>query len=337
MQDKYLDLIGAVKATVDEFGVRIISTPKFWYVLSDYYHFSSNIVLRNIYKECISRGYIRDIVRLQGEREMTESRISSILTHSGIKSPGNELDAVLFSVAIGVGTFSEKDYLNFLVGKRESKKKDTVQPASADYSNQEKKPLRKVGFIGRNFLPLLFGIFSVLGSTLCLGLFFFKHWWMFFALLLAAFIQTIYAVGMNMCIEVTKNPIVQKERNSILRACGGFYCLIIFVGLLCTFIPSFTRGLMMDITGYNYFVDNLLENPHTGYFIEVPETPGALTITLSIFLFIWIGVGLSETQKIIKTSPKHLPKPFFITVLLIVIFEIIMILEVENIFLTTSL
>lgn len=116
----YLSLIDAVDKIVATYGVDILTGPKFWYILSDVYSFGSEYTLKEVVKRCVDAGYVTGLVVLKGDTGKTEKEISRIVEAEGKAHPGKkkEYAAVLYSVAIAIGSCSKADYEDFLRGGR---------------------------------------------------------------------------------------------------------------------------------------------------------------------------------------------------------------------------
>lgn len=108
----YLSLIDTVTKIVKSYGVDILSDSKFWHVLTDSYSFASEYSLKDTFKSCIATGYVSRLVSLKGNSKKTKDEISHIVKSESKINPGKEQEyaAVLYSVAIAIGTCTKKDY-----------------------------------------------------------------------------------------------------------------------------------------------------------------------------------------------------------------------------------
>lgn len=108
----YLSLFDTVTKIVKNYGVSILSDPKFWHILTDSYSFGNEYLLRDIFKSCIAIGYIARLVALRGKTKTTKDEISHIIKSENKLNPGKkqEYAAVLYSVAIAIGTCSNLNY-----------------------------------------------------------------------------------------------------------------------------------------------------------------------------------------------------------------------------------
>ena len=112
----YLSLIDTVSKIVKTYGVDILSSPKFWHVLSDSYSFGNEYALKDIFKSCLTTGYISKLVAIKGNSKKTKAEIAHIVDSENRINPGKEKEysAVLYSIAIAIGSCSKKDYSDYI-------------------------------------------------------------------------------------------------------------------------------------------------------------------------------------------------------------------------------
>lgn len=161
----YLNLIETVTKIVKNYGVGILSDPKFWHILTDSYSLGNEYSLRDIFKSCIATGYISRLVALRGNTKKTKDEISHIIKSENKLNPGKkqEYAAVLYGVAIAIGTCSKKDYLDW----EQSQGTQTNNPNN----NHGKKPKFKwVKLSTSNFICFGWGLFSWVASSVLFGL-----------------------------------------------------------------------------------------------------------------------------------------------------------------------
>ena len=110
----YLSLIDAVSQIVKTYGVDILSDSKFWHVLSDSYSFG-NDYLKDTFKSCLDTGYISKLVSIKGNSKKIKKEIAHIVDSKNKLDSGKEREysAVLYSVAIAVGSCNKNDYSDF--------------------------------------------------------------------------------------------------------------------------------------------------------------------------------------------------------------------------------
>ena len=112
----YLSLIDAVSTIVKTYGVDILSGPKFWHILSDSYPFGNKYALKETFKSCLTTGYISKLVAIKGNSKKTKAEIAHIIDSESKINPGKEgeYSAVLYSVAIAIGSCNKKEYSDFI-------------------------------------------------------------------------------------------------------------------------------------------------------------------------------------------------------------------------------
>ena len=110
MYDKLFDTVSQIVKT---YGIAIIDDPKFWHILSDSYSFAPDYSIRDTFKECITRGYVSQIAASYPNRRETIAKIeilSNEAKKNGLKD--DVVSAILFSIAVGVGTYNRNDFNN---------------------------------------------------------------------------------------------------------------------------------------------------------------------------------------------------------------------------------
>lgn len=128
-------LIDTVSDILRYHGIVVLSESKFWYILTDTYSFASDYSLRDTFRRCISKGYPIEIANLKGDRRSTVLRIAEIIKLENFSNPikRDELKTVLYSIAIGVGTCDNNDYINHdVVLSEKSDLDDMSKNSSAD-------------------------------------------------------------------------------------------------------------------------------------------------------------------------------------------------------------
>lgn len=112
----YWNLIDTVSTIVTTYGIGILSRPQFWYVLTDSYPFASDYSLKSTFKNCIDSGYLSNLIIFKGNYNKTISEIIRLIDHERRVHTDKEQEyaAVLYSIAIAIGSCSKKDYTDFL-------------------------------------------------------------------------------------------------------------------------------------------------------------------------------------------------------------------------------
>lgn len=106
----YLSLIDSVSKIVKTYGVDILSDPKFWHILSDSHSFGNEYALKDIFKSCLTTGYISKLVAIKGNSKKTKAEIAHIVDSENKINPGKEKEysAVLYSIAIAIDSCNKK-------------------------------------------------------------------------------------------------------------------------------------------------------------------------------------------------------------------------------------
>lgn len=119
MTNMYWELIDTVSKIVTTYGAGILSRPQFWYVVTDIYPFASDYSLKATFKNCINSGYISNLIALKDSTHKTKSEIIRLIEYESIVNPtkAQEYAAVLYSIAIAIGSCSRTDYSDFITPK----------------------------------------------------------------------------------------------------------------------------------------------------------------------------------------------------------------------------
>lgn len=165
-----LSLIDTVTQIVKNYGVSILSDPKFWHILTDSYSFGNEYSLRDIFKSCINTGYASKLISLRGNSKKTKAEIAHIVKAENKICPGKELEysAVLYSIAIAIGSCNKKDYSDFI---NRNNPRPTPSPNSKPNSpNPKPNKNQSLGWKERIsiFWIVFFGIIASYGGTIFL-------------------------------------------------------------------------------------------------------------------------------------------------------------------------
>lgn len=325
----YLSLIDTVTKIVKNYGVDILSDPKFWHILTDTYSFGNEYSLRDIFKRCINTGYASKLVSLRGNSKKTKAEISHIVEAENKICPGKEKEyaAVLYSVAIAIGSCNKKDYSDFI-------NRNSTYPAPASNhkpntpsNNRNSCSIRNILSFLKSVLSnyhriIIAGLISVSVSTLLYGLYMFCGWWMFFVLLLSGLIQISCCGYLLTSIDNAKNRDTQSNIASIV-----FPFIIAY--LINSLIPFFFQSDEFRWDVFNYFGDwqpkpvEELSNPGWDQMYQFThhtvESPGFFSLVLGFLLlalFVSCAFGLFSS-----TNPRpqlRIKYSFFSFTLLII-------------------
>ncbi|MDE5773834.1 MAG: hypothetical protein K2H86_05205 [Muribaculaceae bacterium] len=246
----YLSLIDTVSKIVKAYGINILSDPKFWYILSDSYSFGNEYVLKDIFKRCLNTGYISKLVAIKGNSKKTKTEINHLVNKENKLNPGKgkEYSAVLYSVAIAIGSCNKKDYYDFINPNNPHPCKNPNTSSSHNRSFY-RNVIATFGSIIKNYTRILIaGILTVSISTLLYGLYLFYGWWMFFILVIMGIMQMWYC---GYWFRMINNANNQKRKSDI--ASVGFPFIVAYcVNVLLSF---FFQGSGFRWVAFNYFGD----------------------------------------------------------------------------------
>lgn len=182
----YLSLIDTVSKIVKTYGVDILSDPKFWHILSDSYSFGNEYALRDIFKRCLATGYISKLVAIKGNSKKTKTEIVHIVDSEKVINPDKETEyvAVLYSIAIAIGSCTQKDYLEWGQPETHTEKKDNRN------GNYTKFHCSKYSL--SNIACLIWGISAWILSTALYGLTLFNKFPLWLLIIITAILQLSY-------------------------------------------------------------------------------------------------------------------------------------------------
>lgn len=165
----YWNLIDTVSTIVTTYGIGILSRPQFWYVLTDSYPFASDYSLKSTFKNCIDSGYLSNLIIFKGNYNKTISEIIRLIDHERRVHTDKEQEyaAVLYSIAIAIGSCSKKDYTDFLnQGHPSHQPIIDVPPALPSIQNELIQNESKGKYNFGVFMSTVWGLITLWGSTL---------------------------------------------------------------------------------------------------------------------------------------------------------------------------
>lgn len=239
----YLSLIDTVNKIVKSYGIGILSDSKFWHVLTDSYSFASEYSLRDVFKSCIAAGYISRLIALRGNTKKTKDEISHIVKSENKINPGKEQEyaAVLYSIAIAIGSCNKKDYSDSINQNRQ-------KPITPPTTNPNSGPISS-NSLYNNFKVFAFvfiGIIILIGSLLSYGLFFFCDASMFGLL----FIIGIFQVGYCKILDkFFQSKVLNQLKNRVLACITPIIIGFVFVSI----VPLILCSDSISDAAYTYF------------------------------------------------------------------------------------
>lgn len=276
----YLSLIDTVSKIVNTYGIDILSDPKFWHILTDSYSFGNEYALRDTFKSCLVSGYVSKLVAIKGSSKKTKAEIAHIVDSENKLNPGKgkEYSAVLYSIAIAIGSCNKKDYSDFI-------NRNNPQPSPKPRHKPNKPNSSSITF-GVIFSTLV-GLIILFAGTLFYGAYLYDRWWMFPVILLMGIIQIGYCA---FCLNTFDNPYL-KWSDTTKRIAVSCYIPIIFCFFINSLLPFFLCNESIRWNIYHYFSDDFIpstlsgeENAYVGFERHLIDAPGFFSIVLTIIL-----------------------------------------------------
>ena len=318
----YLKLIDAVSKIVKSYGIDILSDSKFWHILTDSYSFASEYSLKDTFTSCLNSGYISKLLALRGNTNQTKSEIAHIIDSEKRLNSGKEQEysAVLFSVAIAIGTFSKKDYSDF-INRNHPTSSSNPTPNNNTPNNKDR--------INTNIvISTAFGLLILWGSTLLYGTYLNYRWWISgIALLMAIFQLAFCGFALNIFNDA------RFKRNKELERTAVWCYLPIIVGYFINdLVPLFLCSSSIRYKLSKYFITDFHPvNAYTQYNwmndiwgaerkIEAPGIGGISLIIILLFSVFSCGLGLySEKYSFTQPRFQFRKKPVIVIVAIITI------------------
>lgn len=327
----YWNFIDTIKKTIDDFGVGIISDSRFWNIVADKYSFASDYSLRNTFKKCLKEGYIQDIASLRGNHAKTVAKISQIIEKLSPNSPEEpDLTAVLFSIAIGVGTCTKKDYEDFL--KKEIPNQQTStnivpnsRKASKSASNNcPYKPLSSFGTFKRYAIVISLGLLVVLIGNFLYGLYFFCDCGLFLVLMFILSSQLMFGEYLLNSISSQYQRLIQSEIVSI----GASFCVAFFANILASLFfqnDILRRRIYLYYsnwnTDYNDALSTISPEILSQFSQDILESPGFFSILFSLIGLLTIIFLIRVLFNVTNPKLKINPVAFLLSFSLIIVVE----------------
>ncbi|WP_290234947.1 hypothetical protein [Bacteroides acidifaciens] len=270
----YLNLIDTVTKIVKNYGVGILSDPKFWHILTDSYSFASEYALKDIFKSCINTGYVSKLVSFRGNSKKTKAEIAHIVKAENKICPGKELEysTVLYSIAIAIRSCNKKDYSDFINHSNPKPAPSSNQKTNAPMPIPNKN--HTLGWKERYiiFWIIFLGIIASYGGTIFYSVFY-NGWWLFFIVLLMGLGQVSY-IGILMTIFEESTYTIHYKR--VIRSIISPFLIAIFLNALMSFLffsETFRLWLGQHLNDYS------------------ADAPTSITFFLCILYALLSGVG----------------------------------------------
>lgn len=299
----YLSLIDTVSKIVKTYGVDILSDPKFWHILSDSYSFGNEYSLKDTFKSCLSIGYVSKLIAIKGNSKKTKAEIAHIVDSENKLNTGKkkEYSAVLYSIAIAIGSCNKKDYSDFI-----NRNNPQTAPKPKHKPKRPNSPSITFGVV----FSTLVGLIILFAGTLFYGAYLYDGWWMFPVILLMGIIQIGYCA---FCLNIFDNPYL-KWNDETKRVAVYCYIPIICCFFINSLVPFFLCNESIRRTLYHHFSDDFNpstlsgdENAFVGFERHLIEAPGFFSIVLTIiFAFCLFSCCLGlYSEKFSFTYPRY--------------------------------
>lgn len=296
----YLSLIDTVNKIVKSYGIGILSDSKFWHVLTDSYSFASEYSLRDVFKSCIAAGYISKLIALRGNTKKTKDEISHIIKSENKIDPGKEQEyaAVLYSIAIAIGSCNKKEYSDFI--NRNNQSSPPTPKPKPNNNNPKDKDRFNIGIIFSSFIGLLI----LWGSTMIYETYLsYMRWWISGIALLMAIFQLAFCV---FALNIFENAQFKWSKD-VERTAVWCYIPIISGYFLNDLIPFFfcSSSIRQKLSEYitTDFKHSTLSNNYSwinslelGTTIEAPGAFGMFLIIILLFCVFSCGLGLYSSK-----------------------------------------
>lgn len=270
----YIKLIDTVDKIVKIYGVGILSAPKFWYILSDSYSFGSEHTLNDVFRSCIATGYVSKLIAIKGNTKKTKAEIVHIVDSENKLNPGKEKEysAVLYSIAIAIGSCNKKDYYDF-INCNNTQPSPTPRPKPTPKPNNTPKKynISKEEW-AFSWTYFIIGLTFAFGGTIFLSEFY-NDWWLFFIVLITGFAQLCYCVCVMTNMEEVKNV---HYKTTVLSFLFPIFCAFVSNALFSFlfFFDSFRDWLGCHLFGFSYY----------------SECPSIITFLLIIIYAFFVGL-----------------------------------------------
>lgn len=304
----------------DKYGSVLFTEDRFWGILTDFYNFNGESILKDTAKECVKNGYVKEIAICNDPLIEIERILRSYESESEAKQEA--VATVLFSIAIAINKASLEDFESCLCKINENTKEnipdndyktqdDNIAPADDDdsdsYTVPTGDPSDKLPF--KYILYLLLGLLILLGSIYFYSAYLYHDFPIGLIILCEAIAQLFYIFCSMRIVENQSNLSVFQRIK---------YASLLFPILLCLLFTDFTPWIFMvdsfkealyiafssDIGLYNILSDS---NPG-GIPMDFPKSPGIFTfLGTALFLFVEYSCisGIAELKRKYATAISH--------------------------------
>lgn len=305
---KYQGFLNTILKLKDLYGSILFSEDRFWGLLTDFYNFSGESVLKEIAKECVSKGYVKDIASTSDFKRTIRHILN---TYDSASLEKREAAAtVSFAVAIALDKSSLEDYASYLNAIK-SKGGDNTSKTAADVSShatsnpttkripKQRKTSDKLPF--KLILLLVSGIAILIGSIYFYSAYLYHDFSIGAIILCETIVQILYISLARRAVENNKSLSNQKKLKFVTILLPIVFCYLLpdlapILFLLKALKDSLYIAFSTDIGLYNILSDTIPGNS----MIDFPKTPGIFTFlgTALSLIFVFACVkGIHNLKK----------------------------------------
>ena len=293
---KYQGFLNTILKLKDLYGSILFSEDRFWGLLTDFYNFSGESVLKEIAKECVSKGYVKDIASTSDFKRTIRHILN---TYDSASLEKREAAAtVSFAVAIALDKSSLEDYASYLNAiKRRGG--DNTSKTAADVSShatsnpttkripKQRKTSDKLPF--KLILLLVSGIAILIGSIYFYSAYLYHDFSIGAIILCETIVQILYISLARRAVENNKSLSNQKKLKFVTILLPIVFCYLLpdlapILFLLKALKDSLYIAFSTDIGLYNILSDTIPGNS----MIDFPKTPGIFTFLGTVLSLIFV-------------------------------------------------
>ncbi|MDE6257402.1 MAG: hypothetical protein K2M53_03350 [Muribaculaceae bacterium] len=282
----------------DKYGSVLFTEDRFWGILTDFYNFNGESTLKDTAKECIRKGYIKDLASVNDSK----FEIKRILEYYDSESVGKReaVASVLFSVGIALNKASLEDFESCLCKINENTKEnipdndyktqdDNIAPADDDdsdsYTVPTGDPSDKLPF--KYILYLLLGLLILLGSIYFYSAYLYHDFPIGLIILCEAIAQLFYTSYSMRIVDNQGNlSAFQRIKFASLIIPILLCFLILYFTPLVFMVDDFKEALYIAFSGDIGYYNILSETNPGGIQVAFPKSPGIFTfLGTALFLF----------------------------------------------------
>ena len=283
----------------DKYGSVLFTEDRFWGILTDFYNFNGESILKDTAKECVKNGYAKEIDACNDPLIEIKRILRSYESESDTKQEA--VATVLFSIAIAINKASLEDYescLEEIKEKYEEGECETNEPQEtrgSDPSNADPysspnplppgSPSDKLPF--KYILYLLLGLLILLGSIYFYSAYLY-HDFPIGLIILGEAIAQLFYTSYSMRIVDNQGNLSAFQRIK--------YASLLFPILLCLLFTDLTPWILMEdsfkealyiaFSGDIGYYNILSETNPGGIQVAFPKSPGIFTfLGTALFFF----------------------------------------------------